>query len=518
MDWRKLVSTQRLDDLVVGGSVPAPLADIPRPAWLAETRTPAERDYDRLRFAAPVRRLGDKTQVFPLERNDSVRNRLTHSEEVSALARSIGSHIAHRFLPDRGVKGLERAIPATLAAVGLAHDLGNPPFGHQGEEAMRRWFGDRREQLFGEFDDRKPPGSALEIELEGAREMRTAVSTRPALREDFIKFEGNAQTMRLVMRLQASTNGFGLNLTCGTLAALMKYVVPSDAVDVDGAAGARKPGFFQSEAAWIAKVREEVGLSDFARHPLAGVLEACDDIAYSVIDAEDSVKKGLVSFSDLIEYLDAAASDKDTPEEGKEAIRHVAGRSRDDHRAARSGGRLPPAELNDVSMQKFRVHAIGTLASALAHTWTARYDDIVNGSLTEPLLKAGHGSELVKVLKRFDREHAFRHQDVLAVEVQGYNTLQELMSMLWRGIVERDSFTAPGSKRSGPFADLAYRHISENYRGAFERPDGRDACLPIRYREIQLLADMVSGMTDSYAVALHGKLGEHHVGASYRKV
>ncbi|WP_219618325.1 hypothetical protein, partial [Acetobacter aceti] len=127
-------------------------------------------------------------------------------------------------------------------------------------------------------------------------------------------------------------------------------------------------------------------------------------------------------------------------------------------------------------------------------------------------------SRLVKALKKFDLEHAFRHKDVLALEVDGFNKLQDLMSMLWRGIVEREDYNQPSSRRLNPFADLAYRHISENYRNAFEQSAKTEKDLPIRYRELQLLTDMVSGMTDSYAVFLHRRLKEFHVGASYRQV
>ena len=508
LNWSKLLSGKRLDDIVDGPPVQS--ADVAAPPWLANTRTPAERDYDRVRFAAPVRRLADKTQVFPLERNDSVRNRLTHSDEVSALARSVGTHLAYSFLPDRGIDGHQRTIPALLAAAGLAHDLGNPPFGHRGEEAMRHWFEARAAICFGKFDDGQPPEGARGVELQGARDMRDAAHRRPDLIQDFLRFEGNAQTMRLVMRLQASTNGFGLNLTCGTLTALMKYVVPSGSAIKSGPVGARKVGFFASEAAWIEKARQEVGLAEGMRHPLAHVLEACGDIAYSVIDTEDTVKKGLVSFSDLMAYLEAAA-------EGDEAVKFVVARSRMDHAAVRSA-RLAPSELNDVSMQKFRVHAIGTLVSALVDAWSERYEDIMAGRLDQPLLEVGPAASLVAALKKFDVEHAFRDKEVLGIEVDGFNKLQELMSMLWRGIVERESYADPGSKRSSPFADLAYRHISENYRTAFEQAAGEERSVPIRYRELQLLADMVSGMTDSYAVFLHRKLGEYHVGASLRKV
>ncbi|MFC0387629.1 dGTP triphosphohydrolase [Muricoccus vinaceus] len=508
LNWDKLLSEKRLDDIV--GVPPGLTSAVAEPSWLAKTRSAAERDYDRVRFAAPVRRLADKTQVFPLERNDSVRNRLTHSEEVSAIARSVGTHIAHSFHPARGIKGHERRLPAMLAAVGLAHDLGNPPFGHQGEEAIRHWFRQREALCFGNFREGKPPRGLGGVELEGALDMGRACRANPALKEDFLRFEGNAQTMRLVMRLQSSSNGFGLNLTCGTLASLMKYVVPSDAAKKSGPVASRKVGYFASEADLISKAREEVGLGSGVRHPLAHVLEACDDIAYSVLDTEDTVKKGLVSFPDLIAYLEAAAP-------ADEAVQYVAKRSSEDHVLARKG-KLAPSELNDVSMQKFRVHAINVLVSALIQTWGARYDAIVSGDQDESLLDVGPAAKLVEVLKRFDKEHAFRHTSVLGLEVDGFNKLNELMSMLWRGIVERESYDKPASKRTSPFADLAYSHISQNYRQAFEQPPEGGSSLPIRYRELQLLTDMVSGMTDSYAVYLHRRLGEFHVGASQRQV
>lgn len=509
LEWDKLLCDERLDDCVAPSD--KMVSEIMAPVWLdASSREPAERDYDRLRFAAPVRRLADKTQVFPLEQNDSVRTRLTHSEEVSALARSLGTHLAYRFGLTKTVNRAKRAFPSILAAVGLAHDLGNPPFGHQGENAIRSWFSTRQSLLFGSADKNLEPSRDSESYSIGTKAMQEACVKRPELMEDFLHFEGNAQTMRLIMRLQASTNGFGLNLTCGTIASTMKYVGSSDTIDPDGPVATKKVGFLASEAAWISKVQNKVGLPPGIRHPLAHLLEACDDIAYSVIDTEDSVKKRLVSFSDLMAYLTASA-----PED--EAIGYVVGRSREDHHAARTL-KMAPSELNDVSMQKFRVYAINTLVSALMATWGERYHEIMSGQQNDPLLKVGAANKLLKALKNFDKEHAFRHLDVLTLEVDGYNRLQELMSMLWRGITERESYEELDSRRLTPFADLAYRHISENYREAFESPRHDVSGLPIRYRELQLLTDMVSGMTDTYAVYLHRKLCEQHVGASYRKI
>lgn len=242
-------------------------------------RTEIERDFDRILFATPTRRLADKTQVFPLEKNDSVRTRLTHSHEVSNLARGIGTRLVFNHKKD--IFGdfdgsyccLERDIPALLAVIGLAHDLGNPPFGHQGEAAIGDWF-KKNDNLFAQLDDK-------------------------SIYSDFLKFDGNAQTIRLVTKLQILNDSFGLNLTYSTLAAMIKYPRSSYSDS-----HWKKHGYFHSEKNIIEDVWKETGLSEGQRHPLTYLMESCDDIAYLVLDAEDTVKKGLASFHDLIDCLE----------------------------------------------------------------------------------------------------------------------------------------------------------------------------------------------------------------------
>lgn len=243
-----------------------------------QSRTEIERDYDRILFSTPVRRMADKTQVFPLERNESIRTRLTHSHEVANLARSIGISLVHNDNQFQDVAQRYRDVPALLATIGLAHDLGNPPFGHQGENAIQSWFRDYQDTV---FDD----------------------SLTEAQKRDFLKFEGNAQTLRILTRLQVINDDFGLNMTFASLAGLMKYPAPSDKVDKKNGVSYKKFGFFQSEKEIVNQIWNETGLDEGRRHPLTYIMEACDDIAYSVLDAEDAVKKGLVSYSDLITYL-----------------------------------------------------------------------------------------------------------------------------------------------------------------------------------------------------------------------
>jgi len=436
-----------------------------------EMRTEIERDYDRILFSTPVRRLADKTQVFPLEKNDSVRTRLTHSHEVSNLARSFGTALAFDHDIAKDVVKVQRNLPALLAAIGLCHDLGNPPFGHQGESAIQSWFADHKEVVLKPLEDNK----------------------QHVL--DFEKFEGNAQSFRLITRLQLLYDDFGLDLTYATLAALMKYPVGSDKTN-KGSAATKKYGFFASEQSIAERALEQTGLCVGKRHALAYVMEACDDIAYVVMDIEDAVKKGLASFSDLAAYLQHSAPDD-------EMVKKVVKESLEKHEEYRkSKYLLSPAELNDVSMQRFRVAAIGEMIRDATQTFVNHSAEFVDGTSTKGLMECSNAERLRKLLKDFGLKHAYTHRSVLTVELQGYNVLRSLMDMFWAAIVDREVCNEPGSSRRDPFTKFVYGRISENYRRVFENPSEDSKLLPMRYRECQLLTDMVSGMTDSFAMDL----------------
>ncbi len=521
LNWAKLLSVKRLPRH--DQAQDSPVAD--DQDWLVVSRTETERDFDRILFATPTRRLGDKTQVFPLEKNESVRNRLTHSHEVSNLARSVGTHLVNSALGERIIAEatkadqsltpatVRRAIPAILAAVGLAHDLGNPPFGHQGEEAIRSWVVLNDAELFG-----VSPRQHKMIGDEGRKRVLADLErlTIPH-REDFRRFEGNAHTLRTLTRLQVVKDNRGLNLTFGTLAALMKYTVPSDVKpEVDGKKGpppTRKVGFFSSEAPLVEQIRSETGLAgDNRRHPLTHIMEACDDIAYLIVDAEDAVKKQIVSFHDMMAWLQSRPSLAED-RLGKYVL--AAGKSGADQARA---AEVPPSELNDVAMQIFRAHAIAAMVSATIRAFEENYEAIMSEELAESLIEASEAKHFAKEMKDFDKLHAYRHRRVLEIELSGYNTIHSVLDMLWRGITERESFEDVASDRTSPFAKYAYGRISENYRRVFEGrvPAGSPYSpdLPIRYRELQLLTDMVAGMTDQFAIDLQRELQAFHVGAS----
>ncbi|WP_394239964.1 dGTP triphosphohydrolase [Vibrio astriarenae] len=490
-------------------------------------REEIERDYDRILFLAPTRRLSDKTQVFPLEQNDSVRTRLTHSYEVSNLARSIGTQLAYEhdslFSGNDDINRdgkLTRTLPALLAAIGLAHDLGNPPFGHQGESAIQDWFADKANSIFPKEDGKTPH-----------------------IYYDFIKFDGNSQTIRLLTQLQVLNDKFGINLTYGTLAAMLKYPQSSAYVARKNEAIQswkeenqnsskvcpytkatwKKHGYFFSEAHIIEDVWKETGLNEGVRHPITYVMEACDDIAYSVLDAEDIVKKGLASFHDLINHLthymecsrDKLKNDTKLSDSEKEAslaelnekfkiIESTIESSNKKHKEfSKPALNLTPAELNDVSMQMFRVFAMGKLVGSVTESFVANSDKLMDTSKPiKDLMSISSANELCDALKNFDYKWGYKNKSVLKLELRGHNYIQSLMDMLWVGIRGRLSSHKPEGSRT-PFGEYAYGRISENYRRVFEDNSNE---LPEEYKEAQLLTDAISGMTDSYLIDLHDEL------------
>ncbi|MDU4003119.1 dGTP triphosphohydrolase [Pluralibacter gergoviae] len=439
----------------------------------AKGRHQIERDFDRILFAAPTRRLADKTQVFPLDKNDSVRTRLTHSYEVANLARGIGMRLAFELEEDvfKGISPdicIQRDVPALLAAIGLAHDLGNPPFGHQGEKAMGEWFTQNLPATDKNYIDK--------------------------IYSDFRHFDGNSQTFRLVTKLQILNDEYGLNLTYATLAAMIKYPRASFA----DASTWKKHGFFFSEQSVVHDVWQKTGLKEGLRHPFTYLMEACDDIAYSVLDAEDTVKKGLASFHDLMDFLQSHPLCSND-----EVAKKVIASSKKDN-ASYTQYDLSPAELNDMSMQKFRVYAIAELVDAAVIAFKDNIDALLHdNSVSADLLSLSSGHGLCKALKQFDSSRGYQHRDVLKLELEGSNYIKNLMDMLWLGIKGR---ATDNNSWNTPFGRYVYGRISENYRRLFEQQDD----LPGYYKEAQLLADAISGMTDSYLIALHNELAALH--------
>lgn len=482
MKWGKLLSKKRVRDFFVE---PQPRNE--------EHRTEFERDYDRAVFSTPVRRLNDKAQVFPLEPNDSVRTRLTHSLEVSTVARDMARTIGRwlekeGYLNENNPEEDVRAIETIAATCGLIHDLGNPPFGHAGEMAIREWF--EKKDDFWVF--------------------RTFTGCKEQLKNDFLKFEGNAQTLRLVSKLQILSDLYGLNFTCGTMSAACKYIASSNKLldKKDGIHEKEKVGYFASEEHLIDLIRDETGTGD-ARNPITFIVEAADDIVYSVVDLEDGVKKGVVDWKtlhgNLIEY---SKNDTEMLEDCFEKAKRMI--ENKDCRVELKG-----KSYDEAMAQAFRVFAIANSVDAAIEIFKGKYKDIMNGLYHGELFEDSRAASLIKACKKVGQKRVYCAEQNLKLEVMGRHIIHDLMDIFWEGVLG-------GSGEGKKFKNKIFALMSENYRTVYKNSHKKinvltkyqailqnsqeNLKLPQNYCCMQLLTDYICGMTDMFACTLHKRL------------
>lgn len=436
MDWRRLLSTRRL------GRETGQTPDHRAP------RTEFARDYDRIIFSSAFRRLQDKTQVFPLAKSDYVRTRLTHSLEVASVGRSLGMLAAECVLrrePELEGVVVPQDVGTLMAAACLAHDIGNPPFGHAGEDAIGGWF------------TRWPGLEALDAWEQA----------------DLLAFEGNAQGLRTLCVLQNPGEPGGMQMTCALLATQAKY--PCASVARGEGAARHKFGFFRSEAAMFETVAEEVGLLPapgggpaWRRHPLAFLVEAADDICYHVIDVEDGFKTGVVDFAALAELHRPFL-----------APRHLQRAARFPDDARRAG--------------YFRAVTIDRVIRQAVEIFERRYEAIMGGRHDRPLLAEIEQAEDFAAFTALARERIYHARPVVEVNVCGFEVLAGLLEAFLEAVEDRAARGENLSARSRTLLHLLPR----------PRPD------PARmapYARVQLVTDFVAGMTDSYAVELYQRI------------
>lgn len=445
-----------------------------------EVRSRFQQDYDRLLFSTPVRRLSDKTQVWPMDANDGVRTRLTHSHEVANLARSIGTRIHAANAELFTGADLHQVVQPMLSAIGLAHDLGNPPFGHQGEAAISRWFERRSEWIFTNHD---------------AKVQGLPVAIPEELHKEFLEFDGNPQTLRLVSKLQTNIAHLGLDLTSATLAAAIKYPVgaPNRA---KGNPITKKYGYFESERTLVEGLRAETGLDEGQRHPLTWIMEACDDIAYSVLDVDDAMKKGVISPDDVLASLLADAGTSD---------HHVVAKARSKFDEVDAASRRPEI-ARDIKIGYLRAYFIDALIEHASDGFVAAGTAVNDFTHRAPLMD---DSGLCEKLKALARQHAFGNPSVLRMEARGAEAIDGLMTAFWDAIHDRprDKFDDILARRSGAKNKYVFALISQNYLEDASRSDNVGGiAASVRYRELRLLTDMISGMTDTFTIKLWEEL------------
>ncbi len=435
MDWKKLISAKRLgmESFHAEG---------------ADDRSDFLRDYDRLIFSAPFRRLQNKTQVFPLPGSVFVHNRLTHSLEVACVGRSLGNKVSRAVLKRRPelADSLIEEIGSIVSAACLAHDLGNPPFGHSGERAISSYFTEGK-------------GQAL-------REQMTAAEW-----DDIIHFEGNANAFRLLTHQFNGRRNGGFALTYSTLASIVKYPYSSY---YSGAKS--KFGFFKTEADTFRTIADDLGLIRlgsegeplrYCRHPLVFLVEAADDICYQMMDIEDAYKLKILTREETIALL--------TP-------------FIEEHKQGHLTEVLNMVTDSNEQVAYLRSKVIGILIDECVDAFMRHEEEVLNGTFSEPLIK--HTSERCRQAYRQCSEVAvkkiYRSRDVLDIELAGFriiNTLIELMI---------DAVTHPDKAYSG----LLINRVSSQY----------DLHAPTLYGKIQAVFDYLSGMTDVFALDLYRKI------------
>jgi dGTPase len=437
MEWPTLLSPVRLGE--ESAPPPNPL------------RSPYIIDADRIVFSSAFRRLQDKTQVFPLADNDYVRTRLTHSLEVASVARSLGTRVGAKLVERHrlGKRFHASDFGAIVSAAALAHDLGNPPFGHSGEDAIRHWF-------------KTSPVAQM------ARAKLTASE-----RADFAHFEGNAQGFRIITRLQMPDNP-GLRLTCATLGAFTKYPRASRLpAAAKGGASTKKFGFFTAERELFAEVAARTGLlprgaSHWCRHPLAFLVEAADDICYRLVDFEDGYRLKFLSY-----------------EEVRAAFLRVTGEAKDAVRADKIADRKDQIAF-------LRAQAIGAAIQQAADAFLAHEPAMLAGHFDQELLELDlPASAALREIKQRSRETIYATPRGVEIEAAGYEVLGGLLEVFFAAADDVARSGSRATRRSQKLLQL----VPAQFLGA-QQP----------YERLLRMTDFVSGMTDSYAVALYKKV------------
>jgi len=433
-------------------------------------RSQFERDFDRIIFSESLRRLKDKTQVFPVTDNDHVHNRLTHSLEVSCIGRSLGRIVGANIIKkyeDGYLKKLiadglnEASFGALVQAACLAHDIGNPPFGHSGENAIQSWF-------YSEKGKRH-----LETLSEGEK-------------EDLEWFEGNAQGFRILTRSERQAGRKSLQLTFATLATFTKYPRESLIKDKNSLkkreresvkyeeSKRNKYGFFQSEKEIFKEVAEKTGLiplgnNDSAwwcRHPLAFLVEAADDICYRIMDLEDGFNTGYIDYKMTKKLLLNIAGSK-----YKEGLKSEPSQS----------------EMRE-NIRFLRGQAINKLIDVTANTFIENEEGLLTGEFDKPLLHPVENE--IDEIKKEIKAKVYNCQEVLSIEIAGYDVISALLDEFMTAINNDISSRDPRNKKGEKIKKL----LPDKF---FEEQFGNK-----RYLNTLKVIDYIAGMTDSYAVTL----------------
>ena len=433
MEWKSLLSAQREY----------------REYKKTDIRNAFQRDYDRIIFSNIFRRLQNKTQVFPLPGSQMVHNRLTHSLEVASVGRSIARLVSKTLCDKFGNDFLNEIydIDIIVSSACLAHDLGNPPFGHSGEETISSYFTDG-------------PGQKL-------KDMMPEYQW-----SDLASFEGNANAFRQLTHQFAGRRQGGMSLTYATLATLVKYPYLSY-----NKGGKKKYNVFYSEKETFKKVMDGCGIPCldennfvYARHPLSYMMEAADDICYLILDMEDAHKRGIVATQKIDRFFTSFFKKEETWFfERKESIYETV---TDDNER----------------MAFLRATVINKLVECVAKVFIDNYDDIMNGNFEKALVShlPDHEKNAMEKCREFSLKNIYKHPTVVKVELTGFNVIGSRVDEFVNAALE------PQKIYNKKLLSLIPEQFKNNEDDLYSR--------------VQVVLDYISNMTDLYAVQLYKDL------------
>lgn len=438
MNWQQLISNKRL-------------GQESRHTERRDDRTEFKRDYDRLIFSAPFRRMQNKTQVFPLPGSIFVHNRLTHSLEVASVGMSLGNDVAQGVLKKQpGLAGtLFPQIGTIVSTACLAHDMGNPPFGHSGEKAIQTFFSEGK-------------GAYLEERI------------RPEVWKDITHFEGNANAFRLLAHRFKGRRDGGFAMTYSTLASIAKYPYSSFYAEE----GHDKFGFFEQESDIYRRIADELGIIrlsgeneplKYARHPLVYLVEAADDICYEIMDIEDAHKLKIVSFEETRELFLGFFNEQ--------TKRHIEQRIKDEG-----------ITDDNEKVIYMRACVIGALENACVATFLRHEEEIMEGRFDGCLIKNidGRMAEAYKRCAALSKQRIYKSKPVLDVELSGFRIMETLMEVMTEAAVNPSRF----------YSRQLISRVSSQY----------DIDAPDLETRLMAVIDYISGMTDVYALDIYQKI------------
>ncbi|MDC7242804.1 MAG: dNTP triphosphohydrolase [Sphaerochaetaceae bacterium] len=418
-----------------------------------DPRNEFESDFGRVIFSPATRRMHDKTQVMPLSADDNIHTRLTHSMEVMTIGYSLGIKLIEnpKFKEISKIDNNlldSRIIPMILKSAGLVHDIGNPPFGHFGEECIKNYFTSY-------FDSNKLTLSDTQM-------------------KDFTHFDGNAQGFRILTKLQILDDIYGLNLTKSTLSSYLKY---PNTDDINKSfIHKKKRGVFQPEKDYLLDVANSCGLinsnDEIIRHPLSYLVEASDSLCYRIMDLEDGYNKGWYSINELKDIFGNNSVGK--------ILRSI------------EGG-------NDTTIiVKFRIALMNKLTSHIITNFIDNYHDITQGKYNNELLE--DNSDIDSILDDFCNDHIFPNRDILSLELTGNSVIQGLLDLYTNYIFSENSKYR--NRALGMISSSIIRTIKMENKIDCEKWFEKFT----DYDKLRMIVDYISGMTDQFALNHYQKL------------